>query len=77
MTRRPKCPTPRKRSYPTHDAAHHALNAWLAKRYASTAPLVTVMRAYRCQCGLFHIGSTKGLYWDAIMAPVVPLSKRS
>jgi len=55
-----------KRAYDTIEEAKRALGSWLAKRRKEGKPIVTMMRAYGCHCGKFHIGSTREINWDLV-----------
>ena len=56
-----------KKAYETLALAKAAAWNFTKSREKAGNPIVTFLQAYGCQCGKFHIGSSRQINWEAVL----------
>lgn len=57
----------KKKAYDTLAQAKEAAYHVTRRREKLGEPIVTYLQAYGCQCGKFHIGSSRQINWEAVL----------
>lgn len=55
-----------KRRFNTIEEAKAAAGMLKRRKAKTGSPIVSVLRAYGCACGGFHVGKTRGIDWDLV-----------
>lgn len=55
-----------KHGYETLEAARAAAFHLARRKQEVGEPIASYLRAYKCSCGKFHFGKTRGINWEAV-----------
>jgi hypothetical protein len=62
-----------KRRYKTLEEAKAAAGGMVRRKAKGGNPIVSIVRAYGCACGGFHVGKSRGIDWDLVSKVSVPV----